>query len=80
VAWGVSENAVPRETEISPRLEPLDVTDEERWAAVVPVLPVYPQPDPIGAFHEALVGDRCMLLRIPRQAGRSVLNSRPIPK
>lgn len=31
----VSENAVPRETEISRRFEPLDVTDEERWAAVV---------------------------------------------
>jgi hypothetical protein len=36
----VSGTAVPRETEISPRFEPLDVTDEERWAAVVPVLPV----------------------------------------
>ena len=41
--WAIhygGRGAVPRETEISPRFEPLDVTDEERWAAVVPVLPV----------------------------------------
>ena len=43
-------------------------------------LPVNPQLGQVGAFHEALVGDRYMLLRIPRQAGRSVPNSTPILK